>query len=149
MQRKTEGYRTNLGEYFRARGEYEHYLAALRMSTPILDKARGWLSLPTGWDLRKSDLEFHQVLKKRQLKKFKKEIIRLVEQRKASAAMQYNTVPCAFPGPLGSVPHHHGTHAAPLQPVNFATAPLVAPVQAEAIPAGTSYGVSKLPHLVQ
>lgn len=55
------------------------------MDSPILHEAREWLNLPVGWDLAEKDLAFHQVLKKKQLKKFQKEIDRLVKEQKAIA----------------------------------------------------------------
>lgn len=62
------------------------------MSTPVLDKARHKLNLPLGWDLSKNELEFYQVFKKKYLKKFKLEIIRLVEEQKLAAATAKSTV---------------------------------------------------------
>lgn len=72
------------------------------MSTPVLNKARRKLNLPVGWDLSQNELELHQVFKKKYLKKFKEEIIRLVEEQKAFAGSTHD--PVAQGVPAVSVP---------------------------------------------
>lgn len=80
-----------------------------------------WLNLPKGYDLRKSDLEFHQVLKKRQLKKFKKEIIRLVKLLKYQASLMQ--APLVNQVPVPAVAPGVSAHTVPAVSVPAASLP--------------------------
>lgn len=110
------------------------------MRTPILDKARVKLNLAVGSDLSQAELEFFQIFKKKQLKKFKNEIVRLVEEQKAHAMLtQAAPVYAESAAPAVAVPG--ATPAAVSIPAGFepksvpaATLPQIVPSSIPAAP---------------
>lgn len=100
LQRLRSGHLTALGYQFYLRGEYQYYLKALEMDTPILREARQRLNLKRGWDLGESEVPFLHVFKRNALELFHKEIIGLVQMQKTMTARSPATSKYTVPIPV-------------------------------------------------